>query len=165
MEEKYVALQEAQEILRHSQRQVQYYVSGGKIRSRKAGRRLMLLQEDVQRMADENGAHLKEPPKPTVEMLPDTGPLIDYLREKDSQIVHMARRIGELEAQLEQRLIPEDASVLREELAVAKYRIQELERQAQVQEQIAQAEERQPWWKRLFGASPTSVNIQDDTDQ
>ncbi len=64
MEEKYVTLQEAQEMLRHSQRQVQYDVSGGKIRSRKAGRRLMLLQEDVQRMADENGAHLKEPLSP-----------------------------------------------------------------------------------------------------
>ncbi len=101
----------------------------------------MLNASDVERLAEENGADLRKPPQPTVEMLPDTGPLIDYLREKDNQIMLLSRRIGELENQLGQRLLPEDAEELRQQLLESQIRSQHLEDEAQrLREALAQSD-------------------------
>src|SRR5919202_411007 len=125
--ERYISVQEAQDILRVSARQVQYHAANGRIRSQKQGRRLLIHESDVQRLAEELGSDQKKDPQPTVEMLPDTGPLIDYMREKDQQLLLLSRRIGELEGQLSQRLLPEDAESLRQRLAEAETRAQVLE--------------------------------------
>ncbi len=113
---RYITVEEAQEILRVSVRQVHNYISSGRIRSHKEGKRRMIAEADVIALAGELGSAHREPP-PKVELLPDSGPLIDYIRDLNNQALVMSRRIGELEAQLQQRLLPEDAQQIREELA------------------------------------------------
>lgn len=115
----YITIEEAQQILNLSLRQVHNYISAEKFRTRKEGRRRMLYAEDVYRLADELGAGSSREPPPPVEMLPDQGPLIDYIRELTGQVAFLSRRIGEMEGQLKMLPSSEEKEQLQEELAVA----------------------------------------------
>jgi hypothetical protein len=55
----------------------------------------------------------------------------------------MSRRVGELEGQLQSRLLPTDEANLRQELAAYEARVKALE------EELERA--RRPWWRRLLG--------------
>jgi hypothetical protein len=69
----------------------------------------MLYAEDVYRLTDELGAGAnREPSSPPIEMLPDQGPLIDYIRELTGQVAFLSRRIGEMEAQVKMLPSPEE---------------------------------------------------------
>ena len=140
----------------------------------------MISEADVLALAEELGSANREPPPPKVEMLPDSGPLIDYIRDLNNQAMFLSRRIGELEAQLQQRLLPEDAAEIREQLTREQIRAQliaeenerlrqdleqarqrardyESEAAALRQQQVEQNQvpeeplEPRPWWQRLFG--------------
>ncbi len=103
--------------MRVTSRHVHNYVAAKRLTSRKEGRRTVVREADVYALAEELGVSRKNAASPPVEMLPDTGPLIDYIRELNGQAVMMSRRIGELESQLQQRLLPEDVAELRQKLA------------------------------------------------
>ena len=146
---RYISVQEAQDILRVSARQVQYHSANGKIQSVKQGRRLMLLESDVHALAEELGSSDKRPPQLPVEVMPDTGPLIDYIKELNSQLMVASRRIGELEAQIQQRLLPDDEYTLRQQLADAEARAKVYEEElTKLREQVQR--ENKHWWKRMF---------------
>ena len=150
MSDGYISVQQAQDILRVSARQVQYHAANGKLTSRKVGRRLEILEVDVFRLAEELGSDKKPPPQPAVEMLPDTGPLIDYIRDLTAQLNSASRAIGQLEGQLQSRLLPEDAEGIRQQLAEAETRAKLLEEETdRLREELRQAT--QPWYKKMFG--------------
>ena len=149
MSDGYISVQQAQDILRVSARQVQYHAANGKLTSRKVGRRLEVLEEDVKRLAEELGSDRKAPPQPSVEMLPDTGPLIDYIRDLTAQLNAASRAIGQLEGQLQSRLLPEDAEGIRQQLAEAEARAKVLEDESsRLREELRIAT--QPWYRRMF---------------
>ncbi len=140
---RYITVEEAQQILRVSVRQVHNHIASGRIRSQKEGKRRMLVEDDVIALAAELGSANREPPQSKVEMLPDTGPLIDYIRDLNNQALIMSRRIGELEAQLQQRLLPEDAQEIREQLTREQIRAQLIaEENERLRQELAQAQQR-----------------------
>jgi hypothetical protein len=139
---RYITIEQAQEILRVSVRQVHNHIASGRIHSYKEGKRRMLLEADVIALSEELGSANRDA-VPKVEMLPDTGPLIDYIRELNSQALVMSRRIGELEAQLQQRLLPEDAAQIHEELTREQIRAQLIaEENQRLQAELEQARQR-----------------------
>jgi len=150
--EGYISVQQAQDILRVSTRQVQYHAANGKLTSRKVGRRLEVLEEDVHHLAEELGAGKKPPPQPSVEMLPDTGPLIDYIRDLTAQLNSASRRIGHLEGQLEaQTLRLEDEQHIKSELEKAKTEARALEeKNRELIDELAK-ERSKGFWDKLFG--------------
>ena len=82
--------------------------------------------------------------------------MLDYLRDRDTQIAHLqqqllqaAHRIGELETLLQQRLLPEDADLLRRQLMESEADRTVLRTEiARLRTEHQRAV--QPWWKKLF---------------
>ncbi len=141
-EEGYILVDEARSILRVTARQVQRHAASGRVRSRRVGRRLEVHRADVEALADELGADERPAPIHEGELLAESGAMLDYLREKDQQIMVLSRRVGELEGQARGRLLPADEANLRQELAEAQARIKALE------DEISRLH--LPWWKRLL---------------
>ncbi len=125
---------------------------GQQARTRQAGKRTLFHRGDIEAIAEQRGvdreavehARQFQPPRRT-DLVP-AGEMLDYIRERDQRLDEMqqqlyaaALEIGSLRAQLEQRLLPEDASVLRQ-------RVAELE----AAEQALRAElerSRRRWWQ------------------
>ena len=141
-EEGYIPVDEARAILRVTARQVQRHAASGRVRSRRVGRRLEVHRADVEALADELGADERPAPVHEGELLAESGALLDYIREKDQQIMVLSRRVGELEGEARGRLLPADEANLRQELAEAQARIKALEEE--------NSRLHQPWWKRLL---------------
>ncbi len=138
----YIPVDEARSILRVSARQVQRHAAKGRVRSRRVGRRLELHRADIEALAEELGAEDRPVPVHEGELLADSGAMLDYLREKDQQILFLSRRVGELEGQAQSRLLPTDEALLRQELAEAQERTKTLEAE--------NSRLRRSWWRRLF---------------
>ncbi len=141
-DEEYTVAQAA-EALRVTPRQVQRHAANGRVRSRHEGRRLLLHRGDVDALARELGAEHRPDPPQEGEIVAEVGPVMDYVRELTGQLLMMSRRVGELEGQLQNRLLPADEANLRQELAAYEARVKALE------EELERA--RRPWWRRLFG--------------
>ncbi len=136
MEEQYISVEEAADILKVSTRMVNKYGHEEKIQTRKAGKRILYLRSDVEALAEELGVDMRPAPRePKMDLVP-AGEMLEYLRERDNrneqlqaQLVAAAAEIGALRERLEQqKVLTEDNTALRERIAY-------LER---------------PWWKRLF---------------
>jgi len=138
----YIPVDEARSILRVTARQVQRHAAKGRVRSRRVGRRLELHRADVEALAEELGAEDRPAPIHEGELLADAGAMLDYLREKDQQILFLSRRVGELEGQSHNQLLPADEALLRQELAEAQARTKTLEAENN--------RLRRSWWTRLF---------------
>ncbi len=138
----YITVDEARAMLRVTARQVQRHAAKGRVRSRRVGRRLEVHRADVEALAAQLGADDRPEPAQDGELLADAGAMLDYLREKDQQIMVLSRRVGELEGQAQNRLLPADEALLRQELAAAQARITDLEAE--------NSRIHRPWWKRLF---------------
>ena len=179
-DEDYITVEDAASILRVTTRQVNRYGKGNppKIRTQRAGKRLLYHAGDVDALADELGAvRSVAPPAAKAELVP-LGEMLQYQREREQdharhvndlqgQLQQAARRVGELEAQLAPRPLMEDHTAIRAErdaLAAENERIRaELdtrqERQGpsvNVQEPPAEPEPAAPeprrsWWQRLIG--------------
>jgi hypothetical protein len=148
-DEEYITVEDAADILRVVPRQVNRYGNGpdARLRTRKAGRRVLYHRGDVETLADDLGVVNKPqtPRTPASELVPQGKVLEEWrLREREHQeqinelhakLNAAAHRIGELEAQLQHRLSPEQERALRDELAAYK----------------TQLSGGRPWWKRLLG--------------
>lgn len=149
-DEEYISVEEARKVLRVSARQVQRHAAAGRVRSRQEGRRLLVHAGDVKRLAQELGAESRPTPAHEGELVPDSGEFMAYVRDLQSQLLVMTRRVGELEGQLGSRLLPVDEAMLRQELVEAQRRAQELEEEAErLRTELEQAQ--RPWWRRLRG--------------
>ncbi len=147
--DEYIPVKEAAAILRVSERQVQKHAASGRVQSRTEGRRLLLLREDVEKLAEELGSDHKKEPVMSAELVPDTGEFMDFVRDLQHQLLVTTRRVGVLEGQLELRALPEDLESLREQVAELRVttRIVEEERD-RLREELEQKQK--AWWKRLF---------------
>ena len=161
-------MEEAAYLLQVTTRQVHRYGSepNARLRTRRLGKRVLFHRADVDALTNEFGAIRKAgdrpPPAPKAELMP-VGEMLSYLRERDQQLTEVQQafnqallKIGHLQGQLEQRLLPEDAEHLRQrisELEGERERLQRelnAERSAQQQEERAEDQPPRPWWKRLF---------------
>lgn len=152
--EQYIPVEEAAAILGLSIRHTSRYA--GKVRTKRLGTRVLYHRGDIEQHAEEKrikdqiheeAQPYKPPPKqPGTELLPP-GEMLDYLRERDQQVERLtqqltaaAHRVGELEALLQQRLLPEDAEALRRERDALRERLQR-----------PQPQHKRSWWQRWFG--------------
>ncbi len=138
----HVTIAEAAEILHVTIRQVHNHISAGRIGSRKAGRRRLLVAEDVYRLAEELDAEHREVQRTssngaTGEHLPVN---VQYMQ---AELARVYTYTGQLEEQLKTRPTAEEAEDLRRRLATAEGRAQALEEQLTFY--------RKPWWRRMLG--------------
>lgn len=127
-DEAHISVEEAADLLRVSTRQAHRYGEqehGGRLRTRKAGRRTLFHKGDVEALAAELGVEYKPPERPKTELVP-AGEMLHYLRERDQQLNDVQQQlnramlqVGRLQGQLEQRLLPEDADLLCQKVAAA----------------------------------------------
>lgn len=127
----YITLDEAQDILRVSVRQVHNHIAGGKLRSKKEGRRRLVLQEDALKLAEELHSSERQPAQPAVEVIEAIGPFLEHIRELTAELAKKAEENGKLRAELEYL-----TAILHQ---------QEAEHTPPV---LAPPP---PWWKRLLG--------------
>ncbi len=159
MTDEYITVEEAASLLRVSIRQANRYGSGDnpRIRTRKAGKRILYHRGDVEALANDLGVAYKPIAKQQpVELLPP-GDVLNLVRDLQERLMLTTRRIGELEALLQHRLLPEDADELQRKLTEAelllKYRpsfeeVDELRRQlaqAEAERDILRAQLQQSW--------------------
>ncbi len=172
----YISVEDAADILGVTVRQARRYQS--KVRSKVVGKRVLLHRGDIAEQAglkDEalqarGGAQNYRERTPRADLVAP-GEFLEYLREREShaerlqqQLIQAAHGIGELETQLAQRLLPQDAEALqqqvlvlqqeREHLAAERNHLQQQHDQLQ-QEHIRLQQEllrvSLPWWKRIWG--------------
>lgn len=157
----YIPVEEAAAILGLSIRHTSRYA--GKVRTKRIGTRVLYHRGDIEQHAEEKrikdqiheeAQPYKPPPKQSSTELMPPGDMLDYLRERDQQVERLnqqltaaAHRVGELEAMLQQRLLPEDAEALRRERDELRDRLQRLESQ-----------QKKSWWQRWFGRDEPTGN-------
>ena len=127
MTDDWITVEDAAERLQVSTRQAHRYGQPplSRIRTRKAGRRMLFHLGDVEELAAELNVEAKPAPRPKTELVP-VGEMLTYIRERDQQLSETQERlnramleVGRLQGQLEQRLLPEDADALRQQLQQA----------------------------------------------
>ena len=145
-----------------SVRSAHRYAESKRLRTRRAGRRVLFHAGDVEALARDLNVAASAPaaPQPKQELVP-AGRMLEYLAERDKYLADTQARheqalleIGRLRGLLETyKALPEDVEQLRAQLGQA-----EAERaaaQAERDELRAQLERRQAekpsFWKRLFG--------------
>ncbi len=137
----WITVEEAARILAVSTRQTYRYAKGNpaKVRSMESGHRLLFNRMDVQALAEElNSAYRPRQSKEVV----DAGQMLDLVRSLQTDVAAAYRKIGELEGQLSQRLLPDDERNLRDELAIMRAHLQERDRQIEELKRLL------PWWAR-----------------
>ncbi len=138
----YISVKEAAVLLRVSERQVQKHAASGRVGSRTEGRRLFVLKVDVEKLAEEVGAHLREEPAKDGEMVVEqTGEFLNFIREQQSQISILSHRVGELEGQTKLLAAPDEVANIREENIRLKVENEQL--------RLSLAQ-RRPWYARVF---------------
>lgn len=143
----YMTVEEASTILGVVPRQVNRYGTTGRIRTRRAGRRVLYFREDVLELAEELGAAHRPAPAPRPEIMP-VGEMLNYLRDRDrqlegqqQQISMLLAKLAEAQAELGRRLLPQDEQQLRDDLTTVRAERDELRRQ------IAALN---PWYRRWY---------------
>jgi len=131
--DQYIPVEQVAAILGVTIRQASRYAS--KVRTERRGQRIFYHLDDIREQARLRGkehqasidahAYRPAPQAPKAELMPP-GEMLNYLRERDAevrqlqqQLLQAARRIGELEATLQQRLLPDEANDLQRRLIQA----------------------------------------------
>ena len=112
----YLTAEQAARVLRVTDRQARRYAADGTVRSKKAGHRVLLHREDVERLAAEQNAYAKPPPQPQI--VPQ-GELIQAISRLQGELAAAAAREAALAERLRLLPAPEEAQELRTALATA----------------------------------------------
>jgi len=137
MDNEYITVEEAAEILQVTTRGANRYGHGPnpRLRSRKAGRRLLYNKADVIELARDLGVlNQPRPTRPKTDLVP-AGDMLNYIRERDNRLDALQQalnqamlEIGRLQARLEQhKLLADENNELRNRLAETEARIIQLE--------------------------------------
>src|SRR5690349_4936114 len=86
MDEQYITSTAAQQRLHRSARQIRKYVASGRLRSRRAGSKVLYHAGDIDRLAGELAADLEEPDQ---QALVPSGPLLDRIMELERQLGYL----------------------------------------------------------------------------
>ena len=105
--DKYMTAERAAQQLDVSERTIYRYAETGQIRTRKSGRRTMFHAGDVEQLASDMQEQRR-------------GPDPDAVQRLQAELQQATYRIGYLQSQLDQRLLPDHARQIQEELAAAK---------------------------------------------
>ena len=124
--DRYLTDEQAAAVLGVSRRTVHRYGENGTIQTRKTGRRTMFLASDVDDLAEDLRTQRRSPDPDEVERL-------------RNQLQQATYRIGYLEAQMEQRLLPDKARQIQDELVGAQAREEELRQRLALAETQAQS--------------------------
>lgn len=151
-------------MLNLSVRSAHRYAESKRIRTRRAGRRVLFHAGDVDALARDLDIAASAPPapQPKQELVP-AGQLLDYLKERDRHLSEAQARheqalleIGRLRGLLETyKALPEDVERLRQQVdqLEAERAALHAERDA-LQARLAQQQAEKPsFWKRLLGGS------------
>jgi hypothetical protein len=150
VDDEYIPVEDVAAMLKVTIRQANRYGEGAnpRVRTRKAGNRKLYHRGDVELLADELGVAFKTRPQQTQAELIPPGEMLDLVRNlqdrlagSQERLIVASHRIGELEGQLQQRLLPEEAATLRQQLADV-----EAERD-KLKEELER--KNQPWWRRF----------------
>ncbi len=96
--DEYITAEEAGMILRVGARQAVRYAD--RVRTRKAGKRILLHKGDVEQLAHEIGAEHKGAVPPPAELVP-VGAMMETFERQQQQLVLFSREIGRLEGTLQ----------------------------------------------------------------
>ncbi len=150
----YITADAAAETLRISPRQVHRYGEGTnpRLRTRRAGRRLLFHAGDVVQLAsDLDVAHRPRPRTPGVRIIPQNE-LVQYLEKRDQEIADLREEIGRLKATMQAQ----------QALHEAELRLRLLEAEQHYQAQLQQQQQPEPpqlpaprrsIWRRLLGGN------------
>lgn len=154
--DEWLTVEDAAVVLGVSTRQVNHLGGQGKIRTRHAkagGRRILYLREDIDAIAAERFKPTLPQHKPQrAELMPISEYRV-HVEKLESRLEVMARRIGHLEGQLEERkYILEDSQRARDDLEQLRRERDEMRR---VIEELTRPTVKPGFWRRLFGGSET----------
>ncbi len=147
----YIPVEDVATILGVKTRQAHRYGDGPnpRIRTKMVNHRKLFHKGDTEALAGERKAakpHSAQRPK--TDLVP-VGEMLEYIRERDRQVEELHRQlteaaaqVGYLRGQLEQRLLPEAAAALHQQVEALKMERDALQAQLKAK--------RQPWWKRFF---------------
>ncbi len=113
-----------------------------RLRTQRAGRRVLYHREDVDQLAEELQPRLRpRASRPKTDLVP-AGDMLEYIRERD-------RQLAEVQAQLNQALI--EIGRLQGQLTETQRIRGQLEAVQAERDELQEAVRKsQPWWKRLF---------------
>jgi hypothetical protein len=147
--EEYITVEQVASTLRVSVRHAARYAE--RVRTQKAGKRILFHRGDIEALADELGAQHKPAIPQPAELVP-LGEMMQTFERQQAQIAALSHEVGRLQGILEQqRLLTEDANEVRRRLIEVETQRdmlqQELDRIKSEQEQPKPS-----WWRRLFAA-------------
>jgi excisionase family DNA binding protein len=150
----HIGAQEAAKLLKVGPRMVYRYGEDGKLRTIRAGRRILFNRVDVLALADETAVESKPEPQSTALRADD---MLGLVREQQQKLEAAALELGDLRARLEQRPLLTDLDTLKDrvhELERENDRLRfdlERERDKQPVEPQPPAVPPKPWWRRILG--------------
>jgi hypothetical protein len=156
--DEWIGAEEAGRILRVSPRMVYRYGQGEapKLRTMRAGRRILFSHADVLAYANELGAENKPSTQTDIVRADE---LMLLVREQQAKLEAAARTIGDLEAQLRLRLLPADADHLKEQVNDLererdrlRWENERLQAELEASKQTAAPPEQRHWLRRIFGS-------------
>lgn len=152
--DEWLTVEDAAVVLGVSARQVNHMGSQGRIRTRHAkagGRRILYLREDLDAIAAERFKPILPQLKPQRAELMPISEYRAHVEKLEETLAAMARRIGYLEGQLEERkYILEDSQRARDDLDQLRREREEMRR---VIEELTRPTVKPSFWRRLFGGS------------
>ncbi len=160
----HIGADEAAKILKVSARMVYRYGEDGKIRTLRAGRRILFNHADVLAYADETAAESK-PESPSTALRADD--MLGLVREQQQKLEAAALEIGDLRARLEQRPLLTDLDTLKDRVHDLERENDQLRFDLERERTKREAVEQQsptppaeptkiqvspkPWWRRILG--------------
>ena len=144
--DEYIPVEEVAARLKVSVRQASRY--GNRVRTQRAGRRILYHREDVEQLADELGAEYRIDPPPARSDLLPPGEFLATIERLSSEVARLSREKGQLEGTLQaqaqqQRQLTDTTQTLMQQLEAA-----EAERDT-FKQQLDRIR-RRSWWRRLL---------------
>ncbi len=151
-EDQWLTAEEVADRLGLTARQVNRYgtptaTKPARLRTERAGRRVLYHREDVEQLAQELQPRLRPKVSHAKTDLVPAGEMLEYIRDRDRQLAEIQER---LQSQLNQALL--EIGRLQGQLAETQHIRGQLEAVQAERDELQEAiEQARPWWKRLLG--------------
>ena len=145
--EEYITVEQVASTLRVSVRHAARYAE--RVRTQKAGKRILFHRGDIEALADELGAQNKPAIPQPAELVP-LGEMMQTFERQQAQIAALSHEVGRLQGILEQqKLLTEDVQEVHRKLVKTEQERDRLRQElAQVRGELDKVQK--TWWKRLL---------------